>query len=773
MMGKAGSIRMGGVFVEIGADAKAFFATAGAVDKRLAKLGSFGVGAGLSAMFKTFNGISRSVENVGRSISGVGVKMAAMGAAVGAPLGMAIKQFASFDDAIRATAAVTGNLGPEGAAAMSMLTESARQLGATTSFTATEVANLMTELGRAGFSPTEINDMTGAVLDLSRATGTDATKSAGIMAATLRQFGLGAMDAAKAADVLTETANATFTSVEGLGESLKYAGPVAKSLGVSLEDTTAILGVLGNVGIQGSEAGTALRRLSVISAGAGEKLQDLFGVSNMDAAGQMKPLVQILDEINTATKDMPVGERTAKMAKAFGLLGITSANVLSQTAGGVVELADRLKSVDGVAAKTAKAMDSGLGGSMRLARSAVNDTAIEIGSALAPSLQTALAFIQDLANSITVFVKNNQQMVVDLAKTTALVIAGGLALAGLGAAITMVGGIIGAVLSPLGLLAAGIAALVIQSPELSAAFTTTFGDVKSIASETMTGIYDAISGGDLGGAMDIAMTGLMAAWLEGTGKLQTSFAEWSAKFLNQFTDLGTGIAVAVEGLGIDGFAASPSAFGAAPGLDQRGAVTPDELAALANKRARNISAMEASGKETIDKRLSGAKQFGADIADKTASTKSRLSSLTSKASLRRTLTSQADDLIASIGNAKSMDDLKSAADEFFALKSSGMLTAGQEKKYGESIDLAAEKLTPTGTSGVAQSAVAVKPPDKEQMQMAAMEAAGKQAEVAGTFSSVNLGGMGFGASLQQQQLDVLKGIKKNTDDIGDEGAVAA
>ena len=772
-MGKAGSIRMGGVFVEIGADAKAFFATAGAVDKRLAKLGSFGVGAGLSAMFKTFNGISRSVENVGRSISGVGVKMAAMGAAVGAPLGMAIKQFASFDDAIRATAAVTGNLGPEGAAAMSMLTESARQLGATTSFTATEVANLMTELGRAGFSPTEINDMTGAVLDLSRATGTDATKSAGIMAATLRQFGLGAMDAAKAADVLTETANATFTSVEGLGESLKYAGPVAKSLGVSLEDTTAILGVLGNVGIQGSEAGTALRRLSVISAGAGEKLQDLFGVSNMDAAGQMKPLVQILDEINTATKDMPVGERTAKMAKAFGLLGITSANVLSQTAGGVVELADRLKSVDGVAAKTAKAMDSGLGGSMRLARSAVNDTAIEIGSALAPSLQTALAFIQDLANSITVFVKNNQQMVVDLAKTTALVIAGGLALAGLGAAITMVGGIIGAVLSPLGLLAAGIAALVIQSPELSAAFTTTFGDVKSIASETMTGIYDAISGGDLGGAMDIAMTGLMAAWLEGTGKLQTSFAEWSAKFLNQFTDLGTGIAVAVEGLGIDGFAASPSAFGAAPGLDQRGAVTPDELAALANKRARNISAMEASGKETIDKRLSGAKQFGADIADKTASTKSRLSSLTSKASLRRTLTSQADDLIASIGNAKSMDDLKSAADEFFALKSSGMLTAGQEKKYGESIDLAAEKLTPTGTSGVAQSAVAVKPPDKEQMQMAAMEAAGKQAEVAGTFSSVNLGGMGFGASLQQQQLDVLKGIKKNTDDIGDEGAVAA
>jgi len=770
----AGTIRAGGVFVEIGGDARAFFVTASAVDKRLAKLGALGgVGAGLSSMSKAFSGISRSVENVGRSVSAVGTKMALMGAAVGVPIGLAVKQFATFDDAMRATAAVTGALGPDGAAALSMLTDSARDLGATTSFTASEVANLMTELGRAGFSPTEINDMTGAVLDLSRATGTDATKSAGIMAATLRQFGLGAMDAAKAADVLTETANATFTSVDGLGESLKYAGPVAKSLGVSLEDTAAILGVLGNVGIQGSEAGTALRRLSVISAGAGEKLKELFDVSNVDAAGQMKPLVQILDEINTATRDMPVGERTARMAKAFGLLGITSANVLSQTSGGVVELADRLKKVDGVAAKTAKAMDAGLGGSMRLARSAVNDTAIEIGAALAPSLQTALAFVQDLANSITVFVKNNQQMVVDLAKTTALVIAGGIALAGLGAAITIVGGIIGAVLSPLGLLASGIAALVVMSPQLSTAFMTTFGEVQSIASETMTGIYDAISGGDLGGAMEIAMTGLMAAWLEGTGKLQSSFAEWSATFLNGFTDLGTGIAVAIEGLGLSDLATTPQAYGAAPDYTKGSAATPEQLQQIADERAMNISAMEASGKETIDKRLSGAKQFATDIAGETESTKSRLSSLTSKAGLRRVLTSQADELIASIGDTKSLDELRMKADEFFALKSSGMLTASQEKKYGESVDLAAEKLTPTATDGVSQAPVAVKPPDQEQIRMATMEAAGKQAEVAGTFSSANLGGMGYGSSLAQQQLDVLKQIKGNTDDIGDEGAIAA
>ena len=772
-MGSAGSIRMGRVFVEIGADARSFFAAAGAVDKRISKLGSFGgVGAGLTSMFRAFNGISRSVENVGRSISGMGTKMAVFGAAVGAPIGIAVKQFATFDDAMRATAAVTGALGPEGAAALSMLTESARNLGATTSFTATQVANLMTELGRAGFSPDEINGMTAAVLDLSRATGTDATKSAGIMASTLRQFGMGATDAAKAADILTETANATFTSVEGLGESLKYAGPVASSLGMSLEDTSAILGVLGNVGIQGSEAGTALRRLSVISAGAGEKLHDLFGVSNTDAAGNMKPLVQILDEINTVTKDMPVSERTAKMAKAFGLLGITSANVLSQSAGGVRELSDRLKTAEGVAAKTAKEMDAGLGGSMRLARSAINDTAIEIGSALAPSLQTALGFIQNLANGITGFVKDNQQMAVDIAKTTALVVASGLALAGLGAAITFVGGIIGAVLSPLGLMAAGVAALVIQTPELSSAFMTSFGEMKSTASETMTGIYDAITGGDFAGAMEIAMTGMMLAWLEGTGQLQSSFAEWSAHFLNAFTDLGTGIAVAVEGMGLSDFATTPQAWGAAPDHTKGSAATPEQLQAIADERARNISAMEANGKNEIDQRLSGAKQFSESIVTQKNTARSRLSELASSARSRKTLTAQADDVIAAVGETKSLEDLRSLADEFHALKSSGMLTALHEQKFGQAADLAAERLTHTATSSDA-TGQGVKPPDTEQMRAAAMEAASKQAEVAGTFASTNLGGMGFGASLAQQQLDVLKQIKGNTDDMSDEGLVAA
>ncbi|NBW11330.1 MAG: phage tail tape measure protein [Caulobacteraceae bacterium] len=772
-MGRAGSIRMGGVFVEIGADAKAFFATVGAVDKRLSKLGSFGVGAGLSGMFKAFDGIAKSVTKVGQSMSVLGTRMAAFGTVAAAPVALAVKQFASFDDAIRATAAVTGSLGPEGAAAFAMLNEKARDLGATTSFTAVEVANLMTELGRAGFKPDEINNMTAAVLDLSRATGTNATRSAGIMAATLRQFELGAEDATRAADILTYTANNTFNTVDSLGESLKYAGPVAKSLGMSLEDTAAILGVLGNVGIQGSEAGTALRRLSVISSGAGAKLQDLFGVSNTDAAGNLKPLVQILDEINQATMDMPVAERTARMAKAFGLLGITSANVLSKSAGGVQKLADGLKTADGTAMKTAKAMDAGLGGSVRIALSAIEGTQLALGDALAPALMVVIGFIEDLATGITGFVKTNQQMVVDVAKGTVAVIGCGLAFYALGTAIAVAGGALGALLSPLGLVAAGIAAMVVTTPELKDSFVSTFGEVQSIASTTIKGIYDAITGGDLGGALEIAMTGLMAAWLKGTGELQAAFAEWWAKFQNGFTDVGTALAVVAESSGLSDLATSPQAWGGAPDHTKGRAATPEELKQLADQKNRNIAAMEAASVETQNGRTSAATDFRNRLKKQELDATAKLASLVSTARDRRILSGQGDEVINAVGEAKTMDELRALADEFFALRDTGMLTETQQKKYGEAVSIASERVTPTATSGVVeQSPGGITPPDQDALLKAAAEAA-KQVETQGTFSSVNLGGMGFGSTIAERQLKALEAIQKNTEEIGDEGAVTA
>ena len=812
-MASASGIRMGKVFVEIGADPAKFFAALQGVQKRIGSLGS--------------------------AMTSFGTRMAGVGAAVAAPLGLAARQFAQFDDAIRATAAVSGASG----AALQSLNDRARDLGATTSFTAVQVANLMTELGRAGFKPDEINAMTGAVLDLARATGTDATRASGIMAATLRQFGLGAAEATRAADVLTATANNTFNTVDSLGESLKYAGPVAKSLGMSLEDTAAILGVLGNVGIQGSEAGTALRRLSVISAGAGEKLQELFGVSNVDAAGNMKPLVDILDEINTVTASMPVAERTKRMAEAFGLLGITSANVLSQSAGGVRTLSETLREAQGTAARTAKEMDAGLGGSIRIMLSAIEGTALAIGDALAPSLQSVMKGIEDTAGGITKFVKNNQELVLTIAKGVAIFVGVAAAITGIGAALSFVAGAMGLVLSPVGAVLAAVGGISFALVQAGGGFSEFAG----IASSTFSGIYAAIAEGDLAGAMDVLWAGLHAGWLKGiegivvawhqaVGEIAKAFivigSAWDKYVTKPAQMFGVRVAEAAQERGVLG------AFDITQGTvfdnDSKRAARERRKAAedlLASNSAESFSVNRAAAEKnmadlqavvdkasaagaTDDERKAGeaaAKEIEA-YRDAIAMVKARFAQLGIKteeeraaaikeaqdqidagtaASIDATRAGTADaaagveakargkreskaqnqqfsQLLKDIEGASSMDALRGMYEEFDALSSNGRLTSGQVATLETALEDAQERLSKSmGSMGGSPS---------EQIRGGAEAAAGdsatSQAEVAGTFSAMAIGGMGVGSSLAQKQLDQLTKIEQNTR-VGDEGAVAA
>lgn len=781
---------MGQVFVEIGADSRRFFAALGKLNKEIGK--------------------------IGKSMQGLGTRMMGVGAAIAAPIGLAARQFAAFDDAIRATAAVSGAAGAD----LQMLNDKARELGATTSFTAVQVANLMTELGRAGFKPNEINAMTGAVLDLARATGTDAALSAGIMAATLRQFGMGAEDATRAADVLTATANNTFNTVESLGESLKYAGPVAKSLGMNLEDTAAILGVLGNVGIQGSEAGTALRRLSVISAGAGEKLQDLFGVTNTDAAGNLKPLVQILDEIANVTATMPVAERTKKMAEAFGLLGITSANVLSQSADGVSALAAKLRDAEGTAKKTAKEMDAGLGGSTRIALSAIEGTALALTDALAPGLQKIIDFIGQTATAITNFIKQNQAMVVAVTKGIAAFIGIGAAIFTVGLALSVVSATLAAVFSPIGLIVAGVVALVAAVGSA----TGIFGQLSEIAGQAFGGIYDAIAAGDLVGAMDVLWKGLVAGWTRGVATLMSYVEPWLDFFLNTFTfmsanvmniwdSMTSGIAQALVTVGsvvlgivdniVNGVMASFDAMVAAVrkswnwvqsfivrgyDLAKENAKVDDEMSARAAARASSrpgvsgrmeaaaginadirqrtqagIDARNAAAQATADARNSDNGRFGA-AAD---AAQADLDASVRGAGLRRGLRSQADSVLEQMAGATTMDALQELAGEFHALAATGHLTEAQMAKFEEAADMASDRLERTAEVGGVGTSTA----DPGAMARAAAEAAAGQAEAAGTFSSVALGGMTFGSTLAQKQLDTLKKIEANTQGLGDEGVI--
>lgn len=735
-------VRGGQVFVEIGADPRKFFSALGKLNAQIAKIGA--------------------------QMQQVGTKMAAFGVGMAVPVGLAVRQFAAFDDAIRATAAVSQATGPQ----LQMLNDKARELGATTSFTAIQVANLMTELGRAGFKPDEINAMTGAVLDLARATGTDAALSAGIMAATLRQFGLGATDASRAADVLTKAANSTFNTVEGLGESLKYAGPVAKSLGLSLEDTTAILGVLGNVGIQGSEAGTALRRLGVISAASGDKLRELFGVENQDADGNLKPLVQILDEINTATASMPVAERTKRMAEAFGLLGITSANVLSSTAGGVRGLANDLRNAEGTAAKAAKEMDAGLGGSFRIALSAIEGTALALGDALAPSLMAVLNGVIDVAGGITTFVKANQEMIVSIAKGIAIFTGVGLAIAGVGAALSLVAGVLGLVLSPVGAILAAIVAM----GGAMVYFAGGLSGLAGLAETTFGGMYAAIAEGDLAGAMDVLWAGLYAGWLRGVEGLMGAVDPWVSLFQNTFTYLSANVLSvwdamlekmsagwdAMESTVRKGWNFLNAAFQGADQTALNDVAIDNEMRDREQQRknakrdrtaeADEIAAdREAQNAANADARRQATQEAEADVGGMARGKRET-----------RARNSQFAELLKQVEGASSLSQLRELYEEFDALSSNGRLTSGQTATLETALEDAQERISKAtssmgGESAASQAAAGA--------GAAGQEAATSSAQVAGTFSSMALGGMGFGSSLGERQLKALETIASNTSDL--------
>lgn len=747
----ASAVRMGRAFVEIGADPKKLFAALGKV--------------------------TRSIGNVGAQMTRLGTRMTAIGAAVAAPAALAVRQFANFDDAIRMVAAVSGAAGND----LQKLNDRALELGASTSFTAVQVAGLMTELGRAGFKPDQIVAMTGAVLDLARATGTDSTLASGILAATLRQFSLEAGDAARAADVLTKAANSTNVTVEGLGESLKFAGPVASSLGMSLEDTVAILGTLGNVGIQGSEAGTAIRRLAVISAGAGEQLQKLFGVSNVDGAGNLKPLVDILDEINTATAQMGAAERTEKMAAAFGLLGITSANVLSQTAGGVRGLADELRGAEGTASVAAKAMDAGLGGAMRIATSALEGASIALGQALAPALTTVITRITQMAGGVKTFFNENQKLVesvgagvVQFAAVGAALVTAGLALQGLSLAAGGILGPLGLVLGTvfsLGLsflaltakvaafsvtsIAAAVASgaawitaslpiigLIAAAASLGAALFVVFdgmgsirsaiggvvGGLQSMASEfsavkdvgvsAIGEIMDSISAGDMGGAMQVAMQGLKAAFTIGANAFLNAVAAWGVNLVNTFDFYISSIPF-LRFLGKDKYEFSLSGSSTSSTPDQRADQRFAELRDAQERRRRESAAV--------------ADQFNQMITGRQTA---RARSASAGAGSPTAPIAQADTFLADI------DAMRAGPDPV------GDLMRGFEARRQRQAELMAAQ---------------------QRMQ----SEAASQAEVAGTFSASAIGGMGFGSSLQQQMADYAKRTAEATEAIADEGALAA
>lgn len=349
------------------------------------------------------------------------------GAAALTPIALATKTFADFDDQMRLAQAVSGATGE----AFAKLTETAKTLGRTTSWTAAQVASGMVALGRMGFDSSEIDASISSVMNLARATGTEIPVATDIAGNTLRQFGLEASEMARVCNVMTTTANRSAQTLEDLGEAMKYAAPIAKTANLSLEDTALLLGQLANFGIKGSMAGTSVRNMltQLADKSIQKELQDSLGVVALDAEGNLRNLVDVVEEIGVAAQSLPNADQLAIFDKLFGKRPLAASAALAGA--DFTALRQAIEASGNSAQETAEKMDEGLGGAIRITLSAVEGLSVAIGAALSPSLQELGESLQDSVGGLTKWIQEHQDAVTATVKTVASVTAltGGLWLA--------------------------------------------------------------------------------------------------------------------------------------------------------------------------------------------------------------------------------------------------------------------------------------------------------------------------------------------------------
>ena len=335
----------------------------------------------------------RETKNVTGGLDKLGKKIAGLLTirAVGQQFMQATQVFAEFERGMTRVGAVTNSLGTT---AFAGLTERAQDLAKTTEFTARQVSDAMGFMGMAGMKTNQIFEATPAVLQLASAGMVDVASAADTVTNIMAGYGLKTEDLNKANNVLVATFTNSNTSLQQLGQSFKYVGPVAKSAGVEFKEAAAVIGLMGNAGIQADMAGTALRGtiIKLLDPTAeGAKIMRRFGINVTDTNGKLKPMIEIFKQLE------PIADDSAKMIELFGLrAGPGMQAALTQGTGALEKLIEKIDGAGNIAERVAKAQMETLDGKIKIMKSNAEALQIALGDALEP---TSEAFVSALSRA--------------------------------------------------------------------------------------------------------------------------------------------------------------------------------------------------------------------------------------------------------------------------------------------------------------------------------------------------------------------------------------
>lgn len=258
----------------------------------------------------------KAVNKVSGAMFGATAQMAGM-AGIGFGVFDAVKGYADFEEEMSAVKAISGATGDE----FNRLKEKAIQMGADTKYSALESAQAFRYMGMAGWKTGEMIDGIAGIMNLAAASGEDLAMTADIVTDSLSAFGLQAKDSSMFADVLAAAATNSNTNVALMGQTFKYAAPVAGALGFTVQDTATAIGLMANQGIKGSEAGTALRstmtRMVKPTNDSAEAMQ-ILGLNILDANGKMKPFRDIIKDVRSGMSKLTPESKASVAAMLAG-----------------------------------------------------------------------------------------------------------------------------------------------------------------------------------------------------------------------------------------------------------------------------------------------------------------------------------------------------------------------------------------------------------------------------------------------------------------------
>ena len=392
--------------------------------------------------FAKLEAAGATMQKVGDKISGAGEKLLPVTASVATLGTIAVKTGADFDAAMSKVAAVSGAAGEE----LDALREKAREMGAKTKFSASEAAEAMNYMAMAGWKTEDMLNGIEGIMNLAAASGEELALTSDIVTDALTAFCLTVADSGHFADVLAAASSNANTNVSMMGETFKYAAPIAGALGFSCEDTAQAIGLMANAGIKSTQAGTSLRTILTALSGevkfCGENLGDV-AIQTTNADGSMRELTDILADCRGAFSQLTESEQASAAQALVGKNAMSGFLALMNAAHADIEkLQGAISSCDGTSLAMAETMQDNLMGQLTILKSQLEELAISFSDILIPTIRSIVSHIQGLVNKLNQLDPQTKETIVKIALIVAalgpLMIVIGKTISGVGSIMTLV-----------------------------------------------------------------------------------------------------------------------------------------------------------------------------------------------------------------------------------------------------------------------------------------------------------------------------------------------